>query len=73
MDLITLGEYGLKTALNVGLRLKKLYTSEVDDGIIAAFIMRKTKCKRFCKTKCSDGGKRNALENLYKVIGSIRC
>ena len=37
MDLITLGEYGLKTALNVGLRLKKLYTSEVDDGIIAAF------------------------------------
>ena len=37
MDLTTLGEYGLKTALNVGLRLKKLYTSEVDDGIIAAF------------------------------------
>ena len=37
MDLTILGEYGLKTALNVGLRLKKLYTSEVDDGIIAAF------------------------------------
>jgi tetratricopeptide repeat protein len=37
MDLITLGEYALKPALNVGLRLKKLYTSEVDDGIIAAF------------------------------------
>ena len=37
MDLITLGEYALKTALNIGLRLKKLYTSEVDDGIIAAF------------------------------------
>ena len=35
-------------------------------------IMRKTKCKRFCKTKCSDGGKRNALENLYKAIGSIK-
>ena len=37
MDLTILGEYGLKTALNVGLRLKKLYASEVDDGIIAAF------------------------------------
>ena len=37
MDLITLGEYALKPALSVGLRLKKLYTSEVDDGIIAAF------------------------------------
>lgn len=37
MDLTILGEYGLKTALNVGLRLKKLYTSEVDNGIIAAF------------------------------------
>ena len=45
MDLSILGEYGLtilqeyglKIALNVGLRLKKLYTSEVDDGIIAAF------------------------------------
>ena len=37
MDLTILGEYALKTALNVGLRLKKLYTSEVDDGIIAAF------------------------------------
>lgn len=37
MDLTILGEYGLKTALNVGLRLKKLYTSEVDDGIITAF------------------------------------
>ncbi|WP_296958166.1 tetratricopeptide repeat protein [Porphyromonas sp. oral taxon 278] len=37
MDLTILGEYGLKTALNVGLRLKKLYSSEVDDGIIAAF------------------------------------
>ena len=37
MDLTILGEYALKPALNVGLRLKKLYTSEVDDGIIAAF------------------------------------
>lgn len=37
MDLSILGEYGLKTALNVGLRLKKLYTSEVDNGIISAF------------------------------------
>ena len=37
MDLTILGEYGLKTALNVGLRLKKLYTSEVDEGIITAF------------------------------------
>ena len=32
-----LGEYGLKTALQVALNIKKLYTSEVDDGIIAAF------------------------------------
>ena len=37
MDLTILGEYALKPALNVGLRLKKLYTSEVDDSIIAAF------------------------------------
>lgn len=37
MDLTVLGEYALKPALSVGLRLKKLYTSEVDDGIIAAF------------------------------------
>ena len=37
MDPAILGEYALKAALNVGLRLKKLYTSEVDDGIIAAF------------------------------------
>lgn len=37
MDLTILGEYALKPALNVGLRLKKLYTSEVDNGIIAAF------------------------------------
>ena len=37
MDLTILGEYALKPALNVGLRLKKLYTAEVDDGIIAAF------------------------------------
>jgi len=37
MDLTILGEYALKPALNVGLRLKKLYTSEVDDGITEAF------------------------------------
>ena len=37
MDLTILGEYGLKTALRVALNIKKLYTSEVDDGIIAAF------------------------------------
>ncbi len=37
MDLTILGEYGLKTALQVALNIKKLYTSEVDDGIIAAF------------------------------------
>ena len=37
MDLTILGEYGLKTALRVALNIKKLYTSEVDNGIIAAF------------------------------------
>ena len=37
MDPAILGEYGLKTALQVALNIKKLYTSEVDDGIIAAF------------------------------------
>jgi len=37
MDLAILGEYGLKTALQVALNIKKLYTSEVDDGIIVAF------------------------------------
>ena len=37
MDLTILGEYGLKTALRVALNIKKLYTSEVDNGIISAF------------------------------------
>lgn len=37
MDLTILGEYGLKTALNFWLRLKKLYTSEVDNGLDEAF------------------------------------
>ena len=37
MDLTILGEYGLKTALQVALNIKKLYTSEVDNGLDEAF------------------------------------
>ncbi|MDO4691431.1 MAG: tetratricopeptide repeat protein [Porphyromonadaceae bacterium] len=37
MVLTILTEYALKAAIQVGLELKKIYTSEVDDGITKAF------------------------------------
>ena len=37
MDLFTLAEYGIKTAVLIGRKLKKLYILEVDEGIKKAF------------------------------------
>ena len=37
MDNLTLAEYGIKTAILIGRKLKKLYILEVDEGMKEAF------------------------------------
>ena len=70
MDLVTFGEYALKVLLPVGLRLKKLYTSEVDSGITEAFDLALSDWSEHDPTTNDKLRLRNALEEYIQSATS---
>ena len=72
MDLVTFGEYALKVLLPVGLRLKKLYTSEVDSGITEAFDLALNDWSEHDPTTNDKLRLRNALEEYIQSATSYK-
>ena len=72
MDLVTFGEYALKVLLPVGLRLKKLYTSEVDSGITEAFDLALSDWSEHDPTTNDKLRLRNALEEYIQSATSYK-
>ena len=70
MDIATFGEYALKVLLPVGLRLKKLYTSEVDSGITEAFDLALNDWSEHDPTTNDKLRLRNALEEYIQSATS---
>ena len=70
MDIVTFGEYALKVLLPVGLRLKKLYTSEVDSGITEAFDLALSDWSEHDPTTNDKLRLRNALEEYIQSATS---
>ncbi len=70
MDLVTFGEYALKVLLPLGLRLKKLYTSEVDSGITEAFDLALNDWSEHDPTTNDKLRLRNALEEYIQSATS---
>ena len=70
MDIVTFGEYALKVLLPVGLRLKKLYTSEVDSGITEAFDLALNDWSEHDPTTNDKLRLRNALEEYIQSATS---
>ena len=72
MDLVTFGEYALKVLLPVGLRLKKLYISEVDSGITKAFDLALSDWSEHDPTTNDKLRLRNALEEYIQSATSYK-
>ena len=72
MDLVTFGEYALKVLLPVGLRLKKLYISEVDSGITEAFDLALSDWSEHDPTTNDKLRLRNALEEYIQSATSYK-